>query len=310
MPAYFVERSITTDASIEKVRPALEDFHQWPTWSPWLRMEPGCKVEYYGSPGQTDHGYNWDGEVIGSGSLDLEAFENNQIHMDLNFIKPFKSNAKVLFTLERVGENKTRVTWRMDSKMPFFLFWMIGMMKAWIGMDFERGLRMLKEYLESGTVNSIAEYKGVVDLPEMPYVGVQDSCGMDQMGESMKRTLPAAHELASKNGLEVTGAIGSIYSKFDIKRKSCTYTAFAPVKMSKEIEGGVTGTIGGCKALKVVHTGSYQNVGNGWGMIMSYQRAHKHKPIKGQPPFEVYVNDPCVMPEAEIVTEIYMPIKK
>ena len=310
MPKYFVEKSITIDASIEKVRPALEDFHQWPTWSPWLRMEPGCKVEYYGSPGQNDHGYNWDGEVIGSGSLDLESIDNHQIHMDLNFIKPFKSNAKVLFTLKSVGDNQTQVTWRMDSKLPFFLFWMIGMMKAWIGMDFERGLRMLKEYLETGTVNSKAEFKDVVDLPEMHYVGVQDNCSMDQMGESMQRTLPAAHELATRNGLEVTGPVGAIYNKFDIKRRSCTYTAFAPVKSLKEIEGGVTGTMGGCKALKVLHTGAYQNLGNGWGMIMSYQRGRKHKPIKAQPPFEIYVNDPCEVPETEIVTEIYMPIKK
>ena len=310
MPAYHVEKSITIDAPVEKIRTFIEDFHHWPTWSPWLRMEPGCKVEYYGTASQNDHGYKWDGEVIGAGYIDLESTDDDKIRMDLNFTRPFKSNAKVLFTLKVLGENQTQVSWRMDSKMPFFLFFMIGTMKVMIGMDFEKGLRMLKEYVETGKVNSKAEYKDIVDLPEIHFVGVQDSCTMDQIGESMKRTLPAAHEMATKNGMEVVGPIGTIYDKVDLKAQEMTYTAFAPVKSIKPVEGGVSGTMGGCKALKVIHTGSYHHVGNGWGMLMSYQRGRKHKQIKKQPAFEVYVNDPCEVPESEIVTEIFMPIKK
>ena len=40
MPAYHVERSTRIDASESKVLPAIEDFNEWPKWSPWLCMEP------------------------------------------------------------------------------------------------------------------------------------------------------------------------------------------------------------------------------------------------------------------------------
>ena len=42
----------------------------------------------------------------------------------------------------------------MKSQLPFFLFWMVKKMKVYIGMDYERGLKMLKDYLETGLVPS------------------------------------------------------------------------------------------------------------------------------------------------------------
>jgi len=51
--------------------------------------------------------------------------------------------------------DQTKVTWTMNGCVPIFLFFMIGMMKAWIGMDYERGLMMLKELAEKGKVDAL-----------------------------------------------------------------------------------------------------------------------------------------------------------
>lgn len=291
MPAYHVERSTTIDAPIARVRPAIEDYHQWPKWSPWLCCEPDCKLEFFGTPGQPGHGYKWDGKVVGAGQMKLRS-NNGQMEMDLDFIRPFKSHADVRMVLSSMGENQAQVTWHMDGKMPFFLFFLVGMMKSMIGMDFERGLRMLKEYLETGIVDSHSKFAGVIELPETHYVGVTDHCNMIQIGDSMKRTLPQAHRIVVDNQMEVTGKFGAIYNKVDRNKQELIYTAFFPVKTLKQVPGAVSGTMGNCKALKVIHTGAYENLGNAWSMIMAHQRYKKHKLLKAQPAFEIYVNDP------------------
>jgi len=48
--------------------------------------------------------------------------ENKIIKSDLQFLKPWKSFARVNFMLEPQGEG-TKVSWTMESKLPFFMFW-------------------------------------------------------------------------------------------------------------------------------------------------------------------------------------------
>lgn len=309
MPAYHVERSIKIDAPEDKVRAAIEDFNEWPKWSPWLCMEPETKLTYHGSPGQIGHGYDWDGQIVGAGSMRIDSIQGSRQDMTLEFLKPFKSKAEVGFEVASVGSNQTEAKWLMDGNLPFFMFWMVNMMKAWIGMDYERGLRMLKEYVETGTVKSKSEFVGVVDVPAMFYVGVEDRCAIKDLGESMKKTLPQAYKYATENNLDLVGPPGSVYNNFDIKNQHCHYTAITPVKSEANIDGAICGKIEACKAIKVVHTGSYDHLGNGWGTAMTHQRVKKLKPLKSQSNFELYMNDPGETPEEDVITEIYIPVR-
>ena len=309
MPAYHVERSITIDAPESKVRSAVEDYAEWPKWSPWLYMEPSATVNVHGTAGQIGHGYDWSGELVGAGSMETVEIEPNRIRMDLEFLKPFKSRAKVEMEIRPVTEEQTEVTWHMFGKLPIFLFFMTGMMKAMIGMDYKRGLKMLKDYVEKGSINSSTEVVGIVDFEATDFVGVEDQCPMDQLGESMGITIPAAHCLATENGMEICGAPAAVYNHMDMKAESCKYTAIIPVTSTKRIDGGVAGSIPTCKALKVIHKGSYEHLGNSWSTAMAHQRHDKLKPSRVQKPFEVYVNDPGENPEEELLTEIYIPIR-
>ncbi|MEM8944573.1 MAG: SRPBCC family protein [Planctomycetota bacterium] len=309
MPAYHIERWITIDAPEAKVRPAIGDFAEWPKWSPWLCMEPEAKLTYQGTPGQLGHGYSWQGEITGEGSMEITANTGSTMCMDLRFLKPWKSEAKVVMEIEPVGESQTKVTWHMDGKMPFFLFFMIGMMKAMIGMDYERGLRMLKEYVETGTVNSKTEFAGIVEVPSCQYLGVEGECSTDQIGKSMGETMPKAHQLATENDLELSGPPGALYHVFDMKGGRCKYTNIMPVVSSKPISGAVTGEIEPCKAIKVIHRGSYDHLGNAWSTAHSHLRYKKLKAHKTQCAFEFYPNDPEETPVEEILTEIYVPIR-
>ena len=309
MPAYHIERSIRIAASEDKVRPAIEDFEEWPKWSPWLCMEPTATVKAFGTPGTVGHGYDWEGTLVGAGGMKIASNEGQQLKMDLNFLKPFKSKAQVMMEVVPVGENETDVTWHMDGKLPFFLFFMVGMMKVMIGMDYQRGLRMLKEYVETGGVNSSTEIVGVVDVPAAEFVGIADECSMDDIGESMGKTLPAALELAQQNDLEMAGAPGAIYHRVDFKNQSCHYTAMIPVTSADKLQEDQKGAISPCRAIKIVHKGSYHHLGNAWSTAMAYQRNQKMKLLKSQAGFERYLNDPSETPESELITEIYVPVR-
>ncbi len=309
MPAYHIERSIVIDAPEAKVRPAIEDFAEWPKWSPWLCMEPDAKLSYTGTPGQVGHGYTWQGEITGEGGMEIATIEGSTIRMDLHFLKPWKSEAKVVMEINAISDSQTKVTWHMDGKMPFFLFFMISMMKAMIGMDYDRGLRMLKEYVETGTVKSKTEFAGIVDVPTCQYLGVEGECSTDKIGESMGETMPKAHQLATENSLELSGPPGALYHVFDMKGQRCKYTNIMPVTTAKPVSGAVTGEIVPCKAIKIVHRGSYEHLGNAWSTAMSHQRYKKLKPHKTQCAFEFYPDDPEEVPVEELLTEIYVPIR-
>jgi effector-binding domain-containing protein len=314
MPKIHVEKSTSINAPLETVKAATADFAVWPIWSPWLITEPDATVNVHGAAGQTGHGYDWNGDLVGSGAMQIRSVDGNRQDMDLQFLKPFKSQAEVALVLNPVSQDTTDITWTMDTSLPFFLFFMTGMMKSMIGMDFERGLKMLKAYCEEGEVNSSIEIVGVVDAPESRFIGFDTTSALNDIGDSMDETLPLISEQASALGLTASAsAIGAIYNRMDMKSGQCDYTAMVPVIESldsiKLTDGFRAGTVGGCKALKVIHKGAYKFLPNGWNAAYSYQRKKKLKLLKHQRPFEFYPDDPATTPVADLTTEIFIPVK-
>ncbi len=149
MPKYEVVEKIVVDADLARVKSVVRDFKQWEPWSPWLSAEPDCPLTY-----QPDgSAYSWDGAIIGSGQMEVVSENEQAIDYKLSFFKPWKSVSDVSFRFAPVGQG-TEVTWTMAGSLPFFLFFMKKMMKAWIGADYRRGLSKLKDYIETGAVPS------------------------------------------------------------------------------------------------------------------------------------------------------------
>lgn len=310
MPAFQITRSIDINAPAARVRDAIANFETWPIWSPWLIMEPESKLTYKGSAGELGHGYDWEGQKVGSGGMVMSALDANRMEADLEFLKPWKSHADIAFDFKSIAERQTRVDWHMESSLPFFMFFMLGKMKAMIGNDYDRGLRMLKDYLENGSVPSVTKVEGVVDVPAVLYAGKSHQSSMADISDSMSASLPEVFNTVNAAGAEITGMPFSIYNKMDMVKSQCSYTAAIPVASAVALSNGVQCTERpACKALKVVHTGPYRHLGNAWSTGMSDMRHAKMKMDKQNPPFEVYVSDPANTAEQGLVTEIFIPVR-
>jgi effector-binding domain-containing protein len=62
------------------------------------------------------------------------------------------------------------------------------------------------------------------------------------------------------------------------------------------------------KAYSVVLTGSYKHLPTAWAAQMMHQRSKKFKSHKKIPPFEIYLNDPMNVPEAQLKTKVMFPV--
>lgn len=141
------ERSLTMKAPPEKIFPFIQDFHQWPQWSPWEKVDPKMKRTYSGAENGKGAIYEWEGnDDVGSGRMEiLEATPHSLVHIKLDFIKPFEGHNIADFTLAPDGDG-TKVTWTMDGPQPFMgkVFCLFMNMDKMIGTQFETGLNNLK----------------------------------------------------------------------------------------------------------------------------------------------------------------------
>lgn len=305
---YHIEKQIHIQQNLADVRKYIEDFSHWSTWSPWTVLEPKSHVHVSGSPQQPGHKMSWEGTIIGSGNIGLTSFTNEKIDYDLAFVKPFKSKAKTSFSFKE-EHGGTTVTWEMDSSMPFFLAFLINMIKQMIGMDFERGLKMLKSMAETGEVPATTTYNDVVNYEGFSYIGIRRTTSMEDMPTRMAEDFSTLNAFVQEKHISAEKWV-AIYEKWDMKNKQTTYLAVCSDENVNDIDlpdNFVRGNIATTKAMEIQHNGSYTFLGNAWSMGMMYMRAKK---MKGSgPPFEQYWNSPMETAEKDLKTSIYFPIK-
>jgi hypothetical protein len=146
-----VARSAHINAAPDKILSLLDDFHQWPSWSPWEKMDPELSRTHSGAQSGVGAVYSWSGnKKVGQGRMEITDVTPSQVDIDLEFIAPWKARNKTVFKL--TPENGgTAVNWIMTGKSPF-MFKLMGLfmnIDKMVGKDFEQGLANLKSIAES-----------------------------------------------------------------------------------------------------------------------------------------------------------------
>lgn len=306
MPKMNIQKTMLINAPLHKVHEVVGNFNSWSTWSPWLICEPDTKVTV------NDDGsfYSWEGKRVGTGQMKVLQSTDHRIDYDLTFLKPWKSQAEVSFILSEEN-GKTAAKWTMNSKLPFFMFFMKTKMEKLVGMDYERGLKMLKEYVEEGKVHSRIDFLGIQSFKGQSYIGVKTKTTMSAMGDKMREDLMRLSTFSKENGIELSGKPFSQYHKFDFVTEEVEYTTGVPVKTEPtNLSGGLFfGTLGEFSMNVVRHTGKYDHMGNAWSTQIMMTRNKEFKQSKRIHPFEIYHNNPMDTPAEELVTDICFPIK-
>lgn len=310
MPRFHVQRSTQINASPEDVFAKVADFSTWTTWSPWLCAEPDAEVTVSDDSSSVGSTYAWKGEVVGEGIIEHKRLEPGRlVDEEIRFIKPFPSTSKVKFEMKPAGEG-TEITWHMDGSLPWFLFWMKKMMEVFIGMDYERGLRMLKEWIETGQVLSKTTVLGVESVGPLRMAGVHKTCAISDIGTSMDAAIKEVTEKFQQHNLPTDTGMVSFYHDMSIKMQTFDYTTgFILADSSAAVPEGLSEcSFPGGRAFCVQHVGAYEHLGNAWSAAHQHLRSKKLKARK-KDALEIYENCPDDTPPAEISTKIVVPLK-
>lgn len=148
-----VERTLRIQAPPEKIQGYIEDFHRWPQWSPFEKLDPQMQRSFSGAAQGPGAVYAWEGNgKAGAGRMQiLESDPGRRVTIALDFLKPLRASNTAEFTLAP-RDGGTDVTWAMFGPVPFVakimhLFFDVDSM---VGKDFEAGLGNLKALAEKG----------------------------------------------------------------------------------------------------------------------------------------------------------------
>ena len=143
-PAEFrVARSRQLAAPPSVVFPHLNDFHRWPGWSPWEKLDPGMTREVTGPAQGPGASYHWSGNnKVGEGRMTItESQEPTSVTLRLEFLRPWKATNVTRFDLVPSGTG-TEATWAMTGRHTFMskAMGLFVDMDTMVGPDFEKGL--------------------------------------------------------------------------------------------------------------------------------------------------------------------------
>lgn len=305
---YVVSREKTIDASLQNIHKNVANLSNWNLWSPWACLDPEAKLD-----SREDY-LSWESKFTGSGNMIRVGQSDNIVNITLQFIKPFKSTANVTFKLTAIANNKTNISWQMESKLPLFLIFFKKMFEVMIGRDFERGLNRLKYLAETGSVPCKIEF---VDTPNtiagFKIAGTSSSCHMVDIASSMHSTFDKLDILVNKAQIKPQ-KWACFCDKMKLTKQVLYYTAavvYADNEGAKLKNSTLTSkTIPPHKAIKLVLHGNYDFMSDAWAGIYTHLRGLKLKINKCVPPYEIYLKSPNDTKNSnDYVTEIYMPVK-
>lgn len=145
-----VERRLRIRARPEPLFALIDDYRNWPAWSPYERLDPDMIKTFSGADSGEGAVYEWQGRKAGRGRIEiLKAIAASKIVMQLDMLSPIEGHNTVEFTLTP-RDDGTEVTWSMHGPTRYLskLMSVFFNMDRMVGSQFEEGLAKLKTVAE------------------------------------------------------------------------------------------------------------------------------------------------------------------
>ncbi|TNJ42863.1 SRPBCC family protein [Tamlana fucoidanivorans] len=293
----------------------VNDYKNWPSFSPWIEQEPNATITYGEQTSGVNASYSWKGAILGEGKMTTLAVNDNaSISQHIEFIKPFESESYINWTFEET-EAGTTVTWGMKGEQDFMTKMyttFAGSIEENTAPDFDRGLfkldsvvtRDMKAY--SVAVNGLTEHGGGF------YIYNSTSCKISDLANTMQVMLPKIATYANKNNIPIAGAPFVYYHKWDEANNAVMFSCCIPTteKIISTEPDILTGQLSPFKAIKTTLKGDYENLKEAWDTAMNYISENNLEVVENGPMLETYLTDPNrIENPAAWITEIYIAIK-
>ncbi len=316
-----VQRSIKIQAPDAQVFALVNSFRRFDQWSPWADKDPQMKVQISGPAYGVGAHYEWTGnKAVGSGTQEIVgSTENAQVKTRLSFAG-FDQPSLATFDLEQDGPS-TRVTWGLEISLgrnPIGHYFGL-LMDRQIGPDYERGLARLKTLAEGGDKTDFSALKAsLVDSTAQSYAYVSGATttDTDAIGKALTVAYGKVGVFMTAAGLKQAAPPIALTRRWDEQAKVYEYDAGIPVDRSdapasasvngKPSEVKMAQTYAG-PALKVEYRGPYKDMGKAYAMIEAFKKAYVLQ--DNGLSWQQYVSDPTKTPEAQLLTDIYVPVK-
>jgi effector-binding domain-containing protein len=263
-----IERSVSINASHNVVFNQIKFFKNWPNWSPMVDKEPNVKIIYLGSDGQLGSSFQWKGDDLGEGEISNMGIINHRLDYAVHFLNPWESKADGSFITEDLGNNSSRVTWKMvkHGTFPFNAFnYFIDII---IGKDFENGLSLLKQYAENNPTIPLS----VHDIVEKEFPATQLATIRKKIpfSEMQAFSTEAFQKLANLNQKTIMGAASTIYYDWDDQKQMTDMAPAFPVSTATASPDVVMVNIPATKSYQIAFKGSYTGLGRAHEIMGQY----------------------------------------
>jgi effector-binding domain-containing protein len=300
-----IEESMVINKPASVIFKQVNNFQNWPAWSPWLEMDPEMMSTYEGPKLGVGAKTIWTSKKTGDGSMTiLESVPYLKVISALEIGMPGATNS---FEFKE-EQGATKVTWGVD--MPklsypverYFGLMMPGMMKP----IFIKGLENLKKVTEAMPDPPTLQ---LTQIPEKAVLSVIDSCNWSDIEMKMGQMFGEIMVLQKSAKFEFAGAPLSLYHKWDEVNKFTVFEDCVPVDREVVGKGRVHYKIlPGTRAVMGTHFGAYDQTMYLYIAMDEFIRDFGLEENGG--PIEEYITDPMTEPDtAKWQTNIYFPVK-
>lgn len=315
-----VERSISIAATPATVFELVNGFKRFNEWSPWYDYDPAARYTYSGPEQGVGARLEWksDKPEVGSGSQQIVASEPDQrVRYQLDFGDQGTAESEISIAPSEAG---SQVRWSFDTEfgynLPMRYFGLL--FDRLIGADYEKGLARLKALAEADAAQPAPGAKLEITLEEVPAVdlaSVEGTVSLDPT--AIAQTLGGAYEqigaFMKNHGLRQDGArlaINRFYDESGWGFEAAIPIAGSPAAKAKAAASGGLVKLGqgySGQAVKGTHIGPYADLPDTYRQLEDYV-AENGLESNGRS-WEQYVSEPGKIPQEELRTDVYLPVK-
>ncbi len=306
-----VTRSIKIDRPAKMVFKAVNSMHDFNQWSPWAKLDPNAKYQFAGPANGVGSKMSWQGnEEVGSGRQEIIASNPHEmVKVELYFDGQGDDPSWATYQIKDMGDS-SEISWIFDADFKGNIMgrYFGMMMDRMLGPQYEKGLQNLKTWVESQPVYDFSGFSMEnVSAQNVLYVSASGNTNED-LSAVLAEAYGQVTSFMMTNGITFGGQPMAITRNWE--NSVWEFDAAIPVDI-QSLEGETgdiqLGQTYAGKAVRYVQKGSYDQGEASYALMDAYIKEHELE-VNGNP-WEVYVNDPTTVPESEILTHIYYPIK-